>query len=94
MVWNRELSPFSYLINYLYSYIFNYNFFRIKVKLGEYNTNKNVTCVPDSKELDCTNPTVDIAVEEIIRQGESSNGPMDFVLLRLVADVQYSGKKI
>ena len=62
----------------------------IKVKLGEYNTNQTVSCDLSSKIEDCSEPVEDIPVEEIIRDGKSSNGPYDFALLRLSKKINYS----
>ncbi|KAF5287589.1 hypothetical protein FQA39_LY15866 [Lamprigera yunnana] len=62
----------------------------IKVKLGEYNTNKTVSCELNSELTDCTEPVLDLNVEEIIRDGKQSNGPYDFALIRLNQSVSYS----
>lgn len=62
----------------------------IKVKIGEYNTNQTVSCDSSSKIKDCNEPVYDVAVEEIIRDGNRLNGPNDFTLLRLRTPVEYS----
>lgn len=64
---------------------------RIKVKIGEYNTNETQSCVPGSQLEECSEPTVEIAVEEIIRDGDTTNGPYNFVLLRLVDKITFTG---
>ncbi|KAF5308089.1 hypothetical protein FQR65_LT00631 [Abscondita terminalis] len=62
----------------------------IKVKLGEYNTNKSVSCESTQNLEDCTDPVLDLPIEEIIRDGKPSNGPYDFALLRLNETISYS----
>ncbi|KAK4887792.1 hypothetical protein RN001_004063 [Aquatica leii] len=62
----------------------------IKVKLGEYNTNKSVSCDIAANLEDCTDPVLDLPVEEIIRDGKQANGPYDFALLRLNQTVPFS----
>ncbi|KAF5287586.1 hypothetical protein FQA39_LY15863 [Lamprigera yunnana] len=62
----------------------------IKVKLGEYNTNKTVSCELSLELTECTEPVLDLNVEEIIRDGKKSNGPYDFALIRLNQSVSYS----
>ncbi|KAK5642111.1 hypothetical protein RI129_008278 [Pyrocoelia pectoralis] len=63
----------------------------LNVKLGEYHTNETVSCDSSSKIGECNEPVVRIKIEEIIRDGKKSNGPYDFVLLRLAQTVEYSG---
>ncbi|KAF5287587.1 hypothetical protein FQA39_LY15864 [Lamprigera yunnana] len=62
----------------------------IKVKLGVYSTNKTVSCELSSELTDCTEPVLDLNVEEIIRYGNYNSGPYDLALIRLNESVSYS----
>ncbi|KAK5644276.1 hypothetical protein RI129_008121 [Pyrocoelia pectoralis] len=59
----------------------------IKVIIGQYRTNESVSCNLDSQ---CTDPRLEINVEENIRDGIIQNGPYDFSLLRLQKKVPFS----
>ncbi|KAF5287588.1 hypothetical protein FQA39_LY15865 [Lamprigera yunnana] len=58
----------------------------IKVVLGQYKTNESVSC----QDSICTNPKIEIMVEEQIRNGRIQNGRYDFTLLRLTDKVVFS----
>lgn len=75
--------------------IINVIFFRISVRLGEYNTDTDVDCVNNQGFDYCSDPPQNVAVEEQIAHERydplSPNQEHDIALLRLVRNVTYSG---
>lgn len=60
-----------------------------KVRLGEYNTNENVSCVPNPDFPECTEPSIELNIEEVIR-GSAFADIFHLGLLRLEKDVVYT----
>ena len=69
-------------------------FYRINVRLGEYDTDTDIDCVIIGKKQDCADPHLNFGVEEIIpHPGYSSlnrNRVHDIALIRLSGNVKYS----
>ncbi|KAF2903985.1 hypothetical protein ILUMI_02185 [Ignelater luminosus] len=63
----------------------------LKVRLGQYNTNKTISCVQNPEFPECTEPIVEIRVEEEIHRVEiETDYSYDFALFRLAERVTYT----
>lgn len=68
---------------------------RKTVKLGEYNTNKTTDCVTYEDYDECSDPVIDVNVEEVIVH-PLYNFPAevryDIALTRLAKNIRFNGK--
>lgn len=75
------------------------HFFRISVRLGEYDTEKDPDCVEVFRgRQDCAPPPVNVPIEELIPHEQYNpndrNQYHDIALLRLKLDVEYTGNRL
>ncbi|KAK5639848.1 hypothetical protein RI129_010659 [Pyrocoelia pectoralis] len=64
--------------------------FAKSVKLGQYYTNATVTCTENADLKDCTEPVLEVSVEEEIHRVNKTDGWHDFALLRLATKINFS----
>ena len=67
---------------------------RVKVRLGEYDTQGNPDCIQERTGYDCADDAVDIDVEKVIvhpyYQGTNLNQHHDIALIKLKQEIKYS----
>lgn len=72
--------------------------FRVSVRLGEYDTETDRDCVNNGFTTECSDPTVNVPVEERIAHENynptDTNQFHDIALLRLSRDVKFTSKYI
>lgn len=69
-------------------------FFRVNVRLGEYNTDTNPDCIFQSGFEECNDPHLNVPVEETYPHAEYDpvGRGNDIALVRLTRDVRFSGE--